>query len=132
MRRWVVDVCPTQQQQQRMPKSHNIPYHTRPRYYVKTVHKHTNQQMAAHNIWETSWPAFIALPLLPAYLLSLTCLLTPRCIGLSHLSQLVIKISVISSLSNCFFFPFHYFVAAVKLLVFLLILINCFITVLLT
>ena len=37
---------------------------------VLELYKHTNQQMAAHNIWETSWPAFIALPLLPAIVMS--------------------------------------------------------------
>ena len=29
------------------------------------LYNHTNHQVAAHNIWETSWPAYKALPLLP-------------------------------------------------------------------
>jgi hypothetical protein len=43
------------------------------------LYNHTNHQVAAHNIWETSWPAYIEvlayinLPLLPPLSHSLGC-----------------------------------------------------------
>ena len=53
------------------------------------LYNHTNHQVAAHNIWETCWPAYIALPLLPhlSHLFSGTAL---HRISLSQLLEQVV------------------------------------------
>ena len=53
------------------------------------LYNHTNHQVAAHNIWETCWPAYISLPLLPhlSHLFSGTAL---HRISLSQLLEQVV------------------------------------------